>query len=291
VKKILVIGATGPQGRPVAEQLLDAGFAVRALVRDPGKAGDLAARGAEIATGDLDDPESLARAIAGQDGIFLLLSFFTGTARQGEAVVAAAQAAGVRQIVWNATGQILPFDTGNPAVDLRRPVLEALDASGIAYTALQPTVYMENLLIPALRAELAASGTLPYPMPESVRCQWISHQDAAGYAVAAFRRGPVDRRAIEISGPERLTGPEIAERLTRALGRAVRFRPMPPKEFARVVDFGGNEAAVEQFYDQVFAQPELMSTNVDHDATLAILPITPLSFEAWARRYREVLIG
>lgn len=289
MKNILVIGATGPQGRPVAEQLLAAGFAVRAMVRDPAKAADLAVRGAEVVKGDLDDQASLDAAAEGQDGVFMLLSFFSGNAAQASNVISAARNAGVRQIVWNATGPILPFETGNPSIDFRRPVLAALQDSGIAFAALQPTVYMENFLIPAIATELAEQDVLAYPMPEAVTCQWISHQDAAAYVVAAFRRGAVGNLVAEISGPEKLTGPQIATRMGKALGRGITFRPMPPQEFAKAVAYDGNEGAIVGYYSAVFENPEMMSTNVDHQAALDLLPIAPTSIEAWARMYQGAL--
>lgn len=289
MKNILVVGATGHQGRPVAEQLLAQGFHVRAMVRDPAKAADLAAKGVEVIKGDLDDAASLDAATKGQDGIFLLLSFFSGTADQADNIIASAKQSGVRQIVWNVTGPILPFDTGNPSIDFRRPVLAALQASGIPFVALQPTVYMENFLIPAISAEVAAKDKLAYPMPEAVNCQWISHQDAAAYVVAAFKRGPIDTQIVEISGPEKLNGPQIAERLGRALGRTITFRPMPPTEFAKTLNYDGDVGAIVGYYSSVFERPETMSTKIDHVASLALLPITPISFEGWARMYQAAL--
>ena len=95
--------------------------------------------------------------MVGQDGVFLLISFFAGRAAQAETVIAAAMDQGVRRIVWNATGPILPFDTGNPSIDMRRGILAALEASGISFVALQPTVYMENFLIPAIAQEVATA--------------------------------------------------------------------------------------------------------------------------------------
>lgn len=285
MKNILVIGATGHQGTPVAEQLIAAGFKVRALVRDRSKADALVELGVEVLTGDLEDAASIDAAVAGQDGVFMLLSFFFGTAKQAETLITSAKRAGVRQIVWNVTGPILPFDTGNPSIDFRRPVLAALEASGIPFVALQPTVYMENFLIPAIAREIAEKDTLAYPMPETVNCQWISHQDAAAYVVAAFLRGPVDTQLTAIAGPERLTGPQIAEHLGRGLGRTIRFRPMPPAEFAKAVAFGGAEEAIVRYYSSVFDNPDVMSTDVDHAAALSLFPITPLSMENWARRY------
>jgi uncharacterized protein YbjT (DUF2867 family) len=68
---ILVLGATGKQGGAAARHLLDRGHHVRALVRDPAgpAAAGLAARGADLVRGDLDDPASISKAVAGAAGV------------------------------------------------------------------------------------------------------------------------------------------------------------------------------------------------------------------------------
>lgn len=287
VKKILVLGATGPQGRPVAEKLNAEGYKVRVLVRNADKAKDLGKAGVEVVVGDLADAASVSAAMQGQEGVFLLVSFVTGRAEHATTVIDAAVEHGVRKIVWNATGAIVPVPTGNPAIDMRRDILAALERSRIPFVALQPTVYMENFLMPFVADEVARRDTLAYPIPEAVRCQWISHRDAAAFAVTAFRRQDRENLVIEISGPERLSGSQIAERLGRGLNRTITFRPMPPKEFGASLSFGGSEALVTSYYEQVFANPSMMTTNVDYQRTVALLPITPTSVEDFARLHRD----
>lgn len=287
VKNILVFGATGPQGRPVAEKLVAEGYKVRALVRDAAKAKDLAATGVEIVAGDMTDRASVSAAMRGQDGVFLLVSFVTGRIEHATTVIDVAVKHGIRKIVWNATGSIVPVPTGNPAIDMRRDVLAALERSGIPFVALQPTVYMENFLLPFVAGEVAQNDTLAYPMPKAVRCQWISHLDAASFAVAAFKRESAENLVIEISGPERLTGPEIAVRFSKGLERGIGFRPMPPKEFGALLPYGESSDLVTSYYEQVFANPSIATTNVDHRQAVDLLPITPTSVEDFARRHRE----
>jgi len=288
VKKILVVGATGPQAQPVAEKLVEAGYKVRALVRDPARAKDLADKGMEVFEGDLNDAASVSAAMRGQDGVFLLVSFISGQLAQARNVIDAAVEAKARKLVWNSTGPILNFRTGNPSADLRLDILQALEASSVPFVALQPTTYMENLLIPAIAREVAEKNVLAYPMPDTVTCQWISHLDAASFAVAAFDDGSRDNLSIEICGPEKLSGPQIAERFSRALGRTITFRPMPPEEFAGLISFGGNEDAVIGHYKAVFDDPTRMGTNVDYGHAVARLPIVPTSMEAFAQRYRAL---
>lgn len=293
MRKILVIGATGPQARPVAEKLAKEGFTVRALVRDKAKANDLAAAGVELAVGTLEDRASLAAAMKGQDGVFLLISYISGTAEQAFAVIDAAVEAGIKKIVWNTTGPIFPFKTGNPSIDMRQDIVAALEASGIAYVALQPTVYMENFLLPFISSELIEQNTLAYPMPNEAQCQWISHQDAASFAVAAFKDAGTENLSMPISGPAKVTGPQIAESFSKALGRQIRFRPMPPREFAESFARMGapNGDAVASYYESIYKDPSIMDNNVDYAAALARLPIQAMTVEDFARHYRAAFGG
>jgi uncharacterized protein YbjT (DUF2867 family) len=177
--------------------------------------------------------------------------------------------------------------TGNPGVEIRRDILALLDESGMDFVALQPTVYMENLLGPWTAPEVIAEDRLAYPLPPTVAVQWISHEDAGAFAAAAFDHLPTGRHLVEISGPEALTGPEAAASFTRGLGRPVRYRAMQPAEFGAIIDraFGGGGAGATAFYEAVAANPDLIETQIDHAGLLARLRIQPTTLEVFARRH------
>ena len=80
---VLVAGATGRLGGPLADRLIDHGHRVRALTRNPGTAAAerLRRHGADVVAGDLDDPPSLHRAAAGADAVFVLSTPHHGTGR------------------------------------------------------------------------------------------------------------------------------------------------------------------------------------------------------------------
>jgi len=285
LKNILVFGANGAQARPVAEQLAARGYRVTALVRDRAKAPPLAHAGIRIVVGDMDDADAVAEAMRDQDGVFMLVSFAQGRVAQASTIIDAAAAQGVERIVWNATGSILPVDIGNPGIDMRRAILAALEQGGVPFVALQPTIYMENLLMPIVADEVTRQSSLPYPLPEAARCQWISHADAAAFAVAAFEREDQDNLVIDICGPERLSGSEIAASFSRALNRPIAYRPMPPAEFGATLPLGESRHLVTKYYEEVFADPSKATTDIDFRRTLALLPIVPTSMEQFARKH------
>jgi len=146
---------------------------------------------------------------------------------------------------------------------------------------------MENLLGPWSAPELAANDTVAHPIPESLGLQWISHEDAAAFAVAAFALPGAPRESVMICGPQTLRGPQIAESFSRGLGRPIRFRGMPPREFGDIMDrtMGGGGDAVAALYEAVAANPDLMATRIDHAALLAHLPIVPVDMETFVRRH------
>jgi uncharacterized protein YbjT (DUF2867 family) len=271
----------------VARRLLDDGRTVRVLVRDPAKAEDLRRLGAEVVRGDFTDRDSLVAASQEMDGVFLLVPFLDPQADYGRAAIDAARAAGVRLVVWNPTGAVLPQRTGNPGLDVRLDILEHLQASGLPHIVLQPTAYLENFLGPWTAPEVAESDTFAYPTPVEVVMQWVTHEDVAAFAVEAFRRPELADLLLEVAGPERLNGLDVAERFSRALGRPITFRPMPPKEFGAHFDVmiapgAGDDVAAA--YEAVYDNPALLSTDVDLTRALSLLPITPTSLVEWIAR-------
>lgn len=291
--KILCYGATGSQGNPVATELLKDGHDLRVLTRSPDKAQHLAEAGAKVVQGDMANLESLRSATAGREGVFLHIPFFTENPADGlryaENAVEAAKDAGVRLLVWNASGEIPEQRGANPAFDLRLDILDIVKGSGIPYVVLQPTAYMENFLGPWTREELAQDNTFAYPTPEAVKMQWLATEDVGKFAAYAFNHPDLAPLNVKISGPERLSGSEVAARFSHALARDITFRAMPAKEFGEKLDavFPGMGQGAAQGYALAYEHPEMFSTNVDIDAALSTMPVELTSLEQWARARKE----
>ena len=234
-KMILVTGATGQQGGAVARHLLrQPGFSVRALTRDSAKpaARALAQAGAEIFQGNLDDPASVKRALDGAWGAFSVQNFLeTGydkEIRQGKALADAAKTTGVQHFVYTS---VVSADqkTGLPHFESKWQIEQHIHQCGLSYTILRPAFFMQNWH--SFLREPILAGTLPLPLHPHTRLQQISVEDIGAFAALAFQNpSKWAGRTIELAGQE-LTVQQVAEVLTRVLGRNVSYVQVPWEQF------------------------------------------------------------
>jgi uncharacterized protein YbjT (DUF2867 family) len=227
---ILVTGATGQQGGATARHLLDQGWQVRALVRDPNTAAAqaLSAKGVELVQGDLDDRSSLDRALAGVYGVFSVQTFMgpegpVGETRQGKALADAAKAAGVQHFVYSSVGGA-ERKSGLPHFESKWQIEQHVRALGLPATILRPVFFMENLRSPWMGPR---DGVLAVALHSTTSLQMIAADDIGAFAAMVFAQ-PAEflGKAIEIAG-DSLTGPQVADAFTRVSGQRVRFVELP----------------------------------------------------------------
>lgn len=245
---ILVTGATGTQGGATARALLRSGREVRALVRDPDAPKAIALReaGCDLHVGDFEQPDTLRAAVEGVSGVFSVqrpdLDGSNSERRHGFALINAAKAAGVPQLVHSSVCQVADhedfprWDEGYWSVSYwtdKWAVEEHARQAGFAYlTVLRPSFIMENFthakaqfLFPQLQ-----DGTLLSPIAPDSRIQLIAGQDIGAFAAAAFQ--DPDRfagQAIELVGDD-LTLAGIAQVLSDVCGASVEPRSVSPDE-------------------------------------------------------------
>lgn len=235
---ILVIGATGNQGGAVARELLRRGRTVRALVRDPDKpqARDLAERGAELVRGDLEDPDSLRRAMTGAHGVFSVQALaitedeLAAEVRQGKLVADLALETGVAHLVYSSVGGA-ERDTGIDHFESKAEVERHLFALGVPATVLRPVFFMDNLLYFAEPGEdSGGERVLSLPVSREKPMQLIASEDIGTVAADVFD----DPRTyigtqFELAGDE-LTFPRIAEVYEQVSGTPTRLEALPVEE-------------------------------------------------------------
>jgi uncharacterized protein YbjT (DUF2867 family) len=250
---ILVTGATGQQGGAVARHLLNSGYKVRAMTRKPDSeaARSIGALGAEVVQGDLNDPASTERALAGAWGAFGVQNTWEagveGEEEQGRRFAEVARRAGIQHYVYASVGSA-HRQTGIPHFDNKWRVEETIRGLGFpSYTVLRAVFFMENFLSPWFKPALD-QGQLTLGIRPETRLQMIAVDDIGRFGLAAFERhDELNGEGIDIAGDER-TMPETAEILGRALGRPVEFTPTPIEQVrAMSADF----AAMLEWFDAV----------------------------------------
>jgi NADH dehydrogenase len=225
--KTLVVGATGVLGLEVCRQLRERSLPLKGLVR-PTSAADrraaLDALGVELVEGDLKDRASLDRACAGVQAVVSTASS-TFSRQEGDAIetvdergqialVDAARQAGVEHFVF------ISF-RDNPRIQYpltvaKRAVERRLKSSGMAYTILQASYFMEVWLTPALRFD-AANGKVRVYGDGTRSISWISYRDVARAAAAAIAEPEARNMVVEIGGPQALSPREVV-RMFEAAG-------------------------------------------------------------------------
>ncbi|MFD7414442.1 NmrA family NAD(P)-binding protein [Kitasatospora purpeofusca] len=237
---VAVTGATGNQGGATARRLLAAGRPVRALVRDTSApaAAALAEAGAELAVADLDDPASLGPALTGAGALFAVPPVAYGPAgldeeldfARGRALADAAEAAGVRQVVF--TGVAPTTGTAFAAPGKRRTEQYLRERIG-QVTVLRPVRFMTNYLgVAGVPLDGFTNGVHRHLFPPDEPLQIIAVEDIAEIAALAFEQPErFAGRTLELAG-DAPTPVEAVAAIAAATGRALRYEQIGHDEAA-----------------------------------------------------------
>ncbi|MEV5885093.1 SDR family oxidoreductase [Streptomyces sp. NPDC052020] len=233
---IVVTGATGHLGRHVVGQVLEKVPAdqVTAVVRSPGKAADLAARGVRIAVADYNAPETFDGLFSAGDKVLLISGneFDKGRPGQHKAVIDAAKDAGVALLAYTSA----PGSLTAALADDHRATEEILLGSGVPYTVLRNGWYHENYtenLGPVLEhgAVVQAAG--------EGRVSSASRADYAAAAVAVLTGEGHEYATYELGGDEAWSFAEYAAELSRRTGREITYRAVSVEAYTGILTGAG----------------------------------------------------
>jgi uncharacterized protein YbjT (DUF2867 family) len=252
----LVVGATGQLGGGITGLLCQAKRPVRAMIREGADAAKKAAIQAlpiESVVADLKDADSLRRAC---EGVSTIVSTATAIVshRDGDsissvdelgqlALVSAAKAAGASRFVFIS---FLPNGLDYAFQTAKRKVEVAVQESGMSFTILRPTAFMELWLSPIVgfdpragRARILGDGTNPV--------SWISAFDVARFAVAASEGGKFSNQIVALGGPDALSPLEVV-RIFEEIGA-----PKVELEFVPEAALQGMFSGASNPFEQAFA--------------------------------------
>ena len=232
---ILVTGSTGKIGRELVAELGRLGAPFRVGSRKPGGGGGVLF--------DFDRPETFGPALAGVERMFLLTS--GGTDRE-IAAVEAAKKAGVRRLVklsvWGADEDAFTIGRAHRAVE------REIERSGLAWTFLRPNGFMQNFTT-YKAAAIRDRGVIADSTGDS-RWSIVDARDVGAVAARALTQIGLEGRAYRLSGPEALSQPEMAARISQAIGKPVRYVDLPDAEYRKIqIDHGTPAAYADALVD------------------------------------------
>jgi uncharacterized protein YbjT (DUF2867 family) len=270
---ILVTGATGHQGGAVLRHLHKAGFPVRALTRDPDKpvANELMGSKTEVVRGDLNDRDSLTRALEDVYGVYSVQAVnfadIEAEVREGVNLVDAAARSGISHFVYSSVAGA-DKNSGIPHFETKFRIEEHLRQSGIPNTILRPAFFMENWI--AMRDQLE-KGSINFPVRPETHFPMIAVDDIGAAAAKAFEHpGHWQGRAVELAGDD-LAIKDIAGIFSRVLSHPVEYRQVPYEQFEKQA---GHELTV------MFRWFDTGAFHVDIAALRNDIP-NLTSFESW----------
>jgi uncharacterized protein YbjT (DUF2867 family) len=179
-KTFFVTGATGKQGSATAHNLAENNCSVKALVRNASspQSEKLKRANIELVNGDLDDSASYKIHLKNVDGAFAMFTFMNGVKNeiaQGIAFIDVAKEMNVPFILYSS---VIGADSGSgiPHWESKNLIEQHLKKSGIPYTIIRPTYFLENFFIPDVYKRLK-KGKMVTPVRKDQIFQFISTED------------------------------------------------------------------------------------------------------------------
>jgi uncharacterized protein YbjT (DUF2867 family) len=271
---ILVTAATAPVGRSIVEQLVASGHRVRALTRDPEKAG--LPVGAEVVAGDLGDAERLAVAFQDVSAVFLLAAVpgFAPT------FLKASREAGVRRIVFQSSGAVVDDadEQPNPIAAFHYDIERQIRDSGLEWTFLRLEVASADALQWAfdVPAQIKAGDVVRGPYAEAAGSP-IHPADFAAVAIVALTQEEHVGKIYHLTGPQSLTHREQIQLIGEALGRSLRYQELDEEQARAAISPYAPADVLFATWKQYLGTPAPVTDTVQR-----LTGRPPRSVQAWA---------
>lgn len=282
---VLVTGATGKTGSGVAAGLLAQGTRVRALVRDLAKGQGLKSQGAELAIGDLDKAATLKPGIFDEVTAVYFCTWNGPTALdQWNSFHAALKAAGAspRMVRLSAFGA-----PQSRIIKQLAAAEEDLKNSGLVWTILQPTFFMQNTMMTAQTVK--EQSAIYFDWGEG-KAGMIDVRDVVDAAVGALNAtdGRFDGKSFVLTGPRAIGFDAVAAAIGKAIGRDVKYVPVPHEAAKQaMMGMGVPEWIVDGFVE-LAGGFESNFANTTTDGVLRLAGHPPRSFEEFVRDFAGV---
>ncbi len=289
---ILVAGATGWVGSEICQRLSMARKPFRALVRvssDPVKAHRLESLGAEMIQGDLRDRASLDQACRGVKVVICTVSSMPFSYQPGANDIQKTDLEGVSNLMEAAkANQVSHFiytsfsgniDLDFPLRNAKREVERRLKESGLVYTILRPSYFMETWLTPVVGFDAANAKAVIYGTGQNP-ISWISLQDVAHFAVASLDHPAAKNTVLELGGPQAMTPLQVVKCFEEVQGRPFELQ-FVPEEALRAQQSTATDPMQQSFSGLMRAYA--LGDPIDMSVTLQAFGIRATTVKEYAR--------
>jgi NAD(P)H dehydrogenase (quinone) len=221
---ILVTGSAGKTGRAVIQALHEKGAPVRALVHRSDHITLVEPFVHDIIVGDMNSQSIMEHAVQGVHSIYHICpNVHPDEVSIGQTVITASQSAGIGHFVFHSV--LNPQIEAMPHHWNKLRVEEHLIESGLPFTILQPTAYMQNIL--AHWESIHEEGIYPVPYPAETRLSLVDLNDVALAAAIVLTEPGHDYATYELVGTNGISQTQVARTLSQELNRPVRVITMP----------------------------------------------------------------
>jgi uncharacterized protein YbjT (DUF2867 family) len=285
---ILVTGGTGVNGKALLHRLSANGVAARALVRNPARAEAISALSQiEIVQGDMARPETLAPALRDVERAMLISSSTPDMLEVQSNFIEAASKAGVRHVV-KLSGIMPELDSAFRFARMHGEIEQRLEASGMAFTHLRAGEFMTAYFrqVPAI----VGRGAMFLPM-EDARIASIDVGDIAEIAAEALTGAGHEGKTYRLTGPGALTMTEVAEKLSAATARTIRYVNVPPEDARKAQLAAGMPPCLADALFELFAERRNGKEATVWPDAEKLLGRKPASFDEFATRHAAIFRG
>lgn len=280
---ILITGATGTVGQHVVTELAGLDVPVRALVRDPESVPFPREERIEVVQGDFSNPQTLRAAMEGIEGVFVLLPPGSQMTGYNENLVAAAQECGIQHLV-KLSAERSSLDAPPGLGRWHAETEHHIEESGIPYTHLRATYFMQNTL--GFADTIKREGKFYASMGDGT-VSMIDARDIATVAARVLTEDGHENTAYLLTGPEALSFGDVADTFSSVLDREVTYVDLPGDELReRLIDAGMPEWGVNGLVG-IYESYRHGNAPSTVDTVQRITDRQPRTFETFATDYRD----
>jgi uncharacterized protein YbjT (DUF2867 family) len=283
---ILITGATSTIGQKLCQLLAENNKPYRAMCRKEEQLEKFRKQGIDAVLGDFEDPKSLRTAMQGCNCLFLTSPPTQNQVQCEKNVIDSAKQEGITYIV-KISASDAHLKSSVPWAKSHAEIDHYLRKSGIEWTILKPTAFMQNFLT---LSKPISKGILPQVAGNGL-VGYIDAEDIARVALKVLTENHHKRATYYLNGPEMLDMKKIALQLSETLGRKVRYVNLPSFVFRIILRLSGMSRWFANGLIEQFA--EVVARNHDNDINEEIIRITnsqPRSFLDFAKDHKEAFL-